>query len=93
MPPPPPPPHSNYSVTPAPTVAAALELLHQAHQSGNAFDLILTDLVLPELSGFHLIQEVVTGAGGSGSVPIVVMSSEDKRESVMQVCVCVCVCV
>lgn len=75
-----------YNVTSVQTAPEALQLLKEAKQSGRGFDLVLTDLILPEVSGFDLIQDVVTGRHGISNVPVVVMSSEDSRESVMQVC-------
>ena len=84
----PPAAHRGYTVTSVQTAPEALQLLKDAKQSGQDFDLVLTDLILPEVSGFDLIQDVVTGRNGISNVPVVVMSSEDSRESVMHVRCC-----
>ena len=77
----------HYSVTTASTAVEALRLLEEAQRvpGGRQFDLVLTDLKMPEVSGFDLIQEVVAGRNGIRNIPVVVMSSEDSRDSVMQV--------
>ena len=77
----------HYAVTTASTAIEALKLLTESQQVPGSpnFDLVLTDLKLPEVSGFDLIQQVVAGRNGIHNIPVVVMSSEDSRDSVMQV--------
>lgn len=46
-------------------------------------DLILTDVLMPEVSGLELMQEVLHGELFC-DVPVVVMSSVDSQESVLK---------
>jgi CheY-like chemotaxis protein len=78
-----------YGVTTASSGREAMQLLQEAtttrgHETP-PFDLVLTDLRMPEVSGFDLVHEVVHGEAFSG-IPVVVMSSVDSQESVIQVC-------
>jgi CheY-like chemotaxis protein len=59
---------------PPPTMASA----------GAGFDLVLTDLRMPDVSGFDLMHEVVHGEAFC-DVPVVVMSGTDSQDAVLQV--------
>ena len=68
---------AGFAVLQAEDGAAALDLL-KAH----AVDLIITDINMPRLDGFGVIEQVRRG-GAHASTPILVLSSEgcpDKRE-------------
>mmetsp|Transcript_33317 Transcript_33317/g.84420 ORF Transcript_33317/g.84420 Transcript_33317/m.84420 type:complete len:970 (-) Transcript_33317:1490-4399(-) len=74
-----------YKVSTALNGREALKLLEATKTSPNAapIDLVLTDVLMPEVSGFELIHEVVHGTAFS-DLPVVVMSSQDSQESVLQ---------
>mmetsp|Transcript_28454 Transcript_28454/g.62608 ORF Transcript_28454/g.62608 Transcript_28454/m.62608 type:complete len:790 (+) Transcript_28454:109-2478(+) len=77
--------YGHYRVTTASNGREAMRLLSEAREHGRrGFDLVLTDLILPEVSGFDLIHEVVHGNNSLHDVPVVVMSSQDSQESVLQ---------
>lgn len=72
-----------YRVTTAQNGREAIQHLLNSKARGQPIDLLLTDIVMPEVSGFDLIQEVVHGDKFS-DLPVVVMSSQDSQESVLQ---------
>lgn len=69
--------YGNYNVKTAVNGRIALEMLAESRAAGSLPDLILTDLRMPEVSGFDLI-------GAVSDVPIVVMSCHDSQDNVMQ---------
>ncbi|KAJ9516960.1 hypothetical protein QJQ45_027392, partial [Haematococcus lacustris] len=74
----------NYRVTTAANGREAIQLLLASRKPGaKPFDLVLTDLLMPEVSGFQLIHEVLHGTAFC-DVPVVVMSSADSQASVLQ---------
>ncbi|EFJ40220.1 hypothetical protein VOLCADRAFT_69846, partial [Volvox carteri f. nagariensis] len=73
----------NYKVTCAANGREAIKVLTACRHSGVKVDLILTDILMPEVTGFDLINEVVHGDTFC-DVPVVVMSSQDSQENVLQ---------
>ncbi|GLI67817.1 hypothetical protein VaNZ11_012097 [Volvox africanus] len=73
----------DYKVTCAANGREAIQVLTACRQSGVKVDLILTDILMPEVTGFDLINEVVHGDTFC-DVPVVIMSSQDSQESVLQ---------
>lgn len=69
--------YGNYRVTTAMNGRQALQLLKEAREAGRGFDIVLTDLGLPEVSGLEMIHEIT-------DVPVVVMSCQDSQASVLQ---------
>ena len=58
--------------------AAALELL-----AGREFDLILLDLIMPEMSGFEVLRRL-KAAVHTGHIPVIVISALDELDSVVR---------
>ncbi|KAK9806257.1 hypothetical protein WJX72_007465 [[Myrmecia] bisecta] len=71
----------HYEVTLARNGREAMEVLEG--EDGSLIDVILTDLLMPEVSGMDLICEVVQG-DRLRDVPVIVMSSESKQETVLK---------
>ena len=63
---------AGYEVSPAPDGAAALRTLEDVEP-----DLIVTDLAMPMLNGFEMI-EALRQRGGGGEVPVIVISANDE---------------
>jgi len=57
---------------------AALELL-----AGREFDLILLDLIMPEMSGFEVLRRL-KAAAHTGHIPVIVISALDELDSVVR---------
>eukprot|EP00798_Chlamydomonas_sp_ICE-L_P023299 gene23299-30536_t len=75
----------HYRVSRASNVGDALQLLDAAQGTENRYDLILTDLVMPEVTGFDLMLEC---SKRGHHIPVVVMSSHDSQDSVMRAFEC-----
>ena len=54
----------------------------------NDFDLVLLDLVMPEMNGYEVLAEMKDDPKLS-EIPVVVMSATDSQEAVSQ-CLCKC---
>ena len=63
-----------YDVTCAENGKIVMELLHNEN---NHFDLILSDLHMPEMDGFEVLKEIQEDERLS-KIPVVVMSSEEN---------------
>lgn len=75
--------HCGYQVTTAKNGREAMQLLSDRRRK--QFDLILTDVIMPEVSGFDLVKEVVHGRNRDwNAVPVVVMSAEDSQTTVLE---------
>jgi adenylate cyclase len=67
-----------HQVVTAANGAAALELVGNA-----AFDLILLDLIMPEMSGFEVLRRL-KAAAHTGDIPVIVISALDEIDSVVR---------
>ncbi|KAK9803195.1 hypothetical protein WJX73_001520 [Symbiochloris irregularis] len=74
--------HCDYKVTLARNGREALDVLENPEES-EQIDLVLTDILMPEVSGMELISQVVR-CGKFHDLPIIVMSSESREEVVSQ---------
>lgn len=72
-----------YAVTTAQNGRDAIQRLESSN--GTRFDLILTDIYMPGVSGYDIVRQVVHGYDKeSMNIPVVVMSAEDSQHSVLQ---------
>ncbi|CAI7755048.1 unnamed protein product [Closterium sp. NIES-53] len=71
----------SYEVTPASSGQHAWELLSSG--SGGRFDLVLTDVVMPGLSGIALLARIM-GKEELRGIPVIMMSSHDSMEMVLK---------
>jgi len=69
---------ASYTVLTATNGREAIAVLQE-----NKVDLILTDVLMPEVNGFELIEQVC-GSRKFGSVPVIVMSCQESQESVLR---------
>ena len=60
---------------------AALELLHAASGTDLPFDLILLDVVMPDMNGFELLKQI-RAISGISQPTILMLSSADKRDEI-----------
>jgi len=69
---------SNWGIRPtlAESGAAALECLKQAH---DPFALILTDVNMPEMDGFTLVEQLRQGRGPAATAKIIMLTSAGQR--------------
>jgi adenylate cyclase len=67
-----------YQVVTAASGASALELV-----AGQEFDLVLLDLIMPEMSGFELLRRL-KAAQHTGDLPVIVISALDELDSVVR---------
>jgi class 3 adenylate cyclase/CheY-like chemotaxis protein len=67
-----------HQVTAAADGATALQLCDKGD-----FDLILLDLIMPEISGFDVLQRL-KGAERTGHIPVIVISALDELDSVVR---------
>jgi adenylate cyclase len=67
-----------HQVVTAANGAAALELV-----GSETFDLILLDLIMPEMSGFEVLRRL-KAAQHSGDIPVIVISALDELDSVVR---------
>lgn len=73
--------HCDYQVTLARNGRQALEALQSPE--GRHINLILTDVLMPEIDGIELMTELLQNEGWS-HIPIIVMSSQSSQESVLK---------
>ncbi|DBA76002.1 hypothetical protein WJX79_007319 [Trebouxia sp. C0005] len=73
--------HCDYQVTLARNGRQALEALQSPE--GERINLILTDVLMPEIDGIELMTELLQNEGWS-HIPIIVMSSQSSQESVLK---------
>ncbi|KAL0056248.1 hypothetical protein WJX82_009232 [Trebouxia sp. C0006] len=73
--------HCDYQVTLARNGRQALEALQSPE--GEHINLILTDVLMPEIDGIELMTELLQNEGWS-HIPIIVMSSQSSQESVLK---------
>jgi len=66
-----------YTVATAGTGRAALEIM-----GVERFDLILLDLMMPELDGFGVLQRLARSPSTAGGAPIIVLTASSDRDSV-----------
>lgn len=57
----------------------ALNLIERANQSGNQYNLIITDHHMPEMDGITLVKEIKKGAADSGYPFVLMLSSLEKN--------------
>jgi CheY-like chemotaxis protein len=56
-----------------------------ATASGEAFDLIVLDIGLPDIDGFDVLQQLKAEAASRGKdIPVVLLTTHDEAESVLQ---------
>ena len=67
-----------HQVTTAANGASALELV-----TGQTFDLILLDLIMPEMSGFEVLRQL-KAAEHTSHIPVIVISALDELDSVVR---------
>ena len=67
-----------HQVTTAANGASALELV-----VGQTFDLILLDLIMPEMSGFEVLRRL-KAAEHTRHIPVIVISALDELDSVVR---------
>lgn len=67
-----------HSVTTVGSGKEALELLQ-----GQTFDLVLLDIMMPDMSGYQVLQRLA-GVDGYGDIPVIVVSALDDIDSVVQ---------
>jgi adenylate cyclase len=67
-----------HQVVTAANGAAALELV-----GSETFDLVLLDLIMPEMSGFEVLRRL-KAAQHSGDIPVIVISALDELDSVVR---------
>ena len=74
---------SNWRMHPeaVPGAAAALRTLHDAQRSGKPFELILTDVNMPDVDGFSLARDVKADRDLSGAI-ILMLTSGDRPDDV-----------
>jgi CheY-like chemotaxis protein len=72
----------NWSMEPelVASASAGLELLQGCHQSGRAFDLILTDAHMPEMDGFEFIEAARSQARLDSTVIMMLTSSDQPGD-------------
>jgi len=64
----------------APGGSEALELVHRRMDRGQPFDIVLTDLHMPEMDGFGLVEEIRKGpAGSAGTKPVLMLTSGEHH--------------
>lgn len=62
--------------------------LEKLRDPANDFDMVLLDLIMPEMNGYEVLAEMKDDPKLS-EIPVVVMSATDSQESVSQ-CLCKC---
>jgi CheY-like chemotaxis protein/HPt (histidine-containing phosphotransfer) domain-containing protein len=69
------------TVAEAPLAEPALALLAEAHAAGHPFDLVITDMMMPDLDGFGFIERV-RAEGPVRDVPIIMLTSTHRSGDV-----------
>ncbi len=72
---------NGYEVTSTPKSTEALSSLMEAKSSGHPFDLLITDLQMPEMTGFELIEALTKH---SSTLPTIAITGYGSKEAVIQ---------
>ncbi|CAL5048695.1 unnamed protein product [Urochloa decumbens] len=71
--------HCNYNVTTVTDAKMALDMLREM-KNGRQFDLVISDVVMPDMDGFKLLELI----GLEMDIPVIMLSANDETETVMR---------